>query len=106
MRVTGARNEVMLTVRDYGTGIDEQYQSRLFERFYRTPTADNETISGTGLGLTLVAHFAAGHGGRVTIQSAPAKGSTFTVHLPCAPGEFKPEAFAPALSPAPRVTTA
>ena len=106
VRVTGARNEVMLTVRDYGTGIDEQYQSRLFERFYRTPTADNETISGTGLGLTLVAHFAAGHGGRVTMQSAPGKGSTFTVHLPSAAGALNPEAFAPALRPAPSVTTA
>jgi two-component system phosphate regulon sensor histidine kinase PhoR len=88
VRLTGARNEVMLAVRDYGTGIAEQYHSRLFDRFYRAPTADNDTIQGTGLGLTLVAHFAEGHGGRLSIQSAPGKGSTFTLHLPCTPKEM------------------
>ena len=73
---------VVIGVRDYGTGIPAEYQQRIFERFYRVPTPENERIPGAGLGLTLVAHIAKAHGGEVTVESAPGAGSLFALRLP------------------------
>jgi two-component system phosphate regulon sensor histidine kinase PhoR len=46
------------------------------------PSQENERISGTGLGLTLVQHIAEAHEGRVEVRSEPGKGSTFSLFLP------------------------
>jgi two-component system sensor histidine kinase SenX3 len=66
-------------------GIDPREQERIFEKFYRASTPENEHLSGTGLGLALVDHIAKAHGGRVEVQSALGQGSTFTIHLPLEP---------------------
>jgi two-component system phosphate regulon sensor histidine kinase PhoR len=75
-----------IQVVDRGVGIAPGDHDRVFERFYRAPTAFNQHSPGAGLGLTLVAHIAAAHGGRVQIDSHPGAGSTFTIRLPLARG--------------------
>jgi signal transduction histidine kinase/tetratricopeptide (TPR) repeat protein len=72
----------VIQVIDRGVGIDPKDQARIFEKFYRVPTRENQSLPGTGLGLSLVAHIAKAHGGSVRVESAPGKGSTFSVLLP------------------------
>jgi two-component system phosphate regulon sensor histidine kinase PhoR len=75
-------NEILISVRDQGCGIEKQHLSRLFERFYRVDNARSRQLGGTGLGLAIVKHIAQAHGGHVTVESIPGKGSTFSIHLP------------------------
>jgi signal transduction histidine kinase len=74
--------QATIAVTDRGLGIAAGEQTRIFEKFYRVPSADNQLIPGTGLGLTLVDHVARAHRGRVTLRSAPGEGSTFSIVLP------------------------
>jgi two-component system, OmpR family, phosphate regulon sensor histidine kinase PhoR len=76
-------HEVRVAVRDYGPGIAPEHLPRLTERFYRVDVADSRAQGGTGLGLALVKHILNRHGGRLSIESAPGKGATFTAVLPC-----------------------
>ena len=78
---TGA-DEVVIAVADHGPGIDAEHLPRLFERFYRVDASRGREMGGTGLGLAIVKHVALVHGGWVTVESAPGKGSTFRIHLP------------------------
>jgi PAS domain S-box-containing protein len=71
-----------LVVRDDGYGIPEAEQPKLFTRFFRSSTATERAIQGTGLGLTIVQAIVALHGGRIAITSAPGKGTTVRVTLP------------------------
>ena len=82
VRVEHREGAVAIVVRDYGVGIAAPHQLRLFEAFYRAPTAENDVIPGTGLGLPLVEHIAQAHGGRVRVDSEVGRGSTFTLTLP------------------------
>ncbi len=75
-------NEVLISVTDHGCGIDRDHLPRLFERFYRADKARSRKLGGTGLGLAIVKHIVQAHRGRVSVQSTPGKGSTFTIHLP------------------------
>lgn len=74
--------EARIIVRDNGMGIPKENQSRIFERFYRVDKARSRKLGGTGLGLAIVKHIAKVHGGQATVESAPGKGSSFTIHLP------------------------
>ena len=69
-----------LWVRDLGPGIPADQQERVFERFRRGTEGRGD--SGSGLGLSIVSAIAAGHGGRVMLESEPGAGSTFTIDLP------------------------
>jgi two-component system phosphate regulon sensor histidine kinase PhoR len=69
-------------VRDHGPGIAAEHLPRLTERFYRVDVAESRAQGGTGLGLALVKHILKRHDGRLSIESAPGRGATFTVHLP------------------------
>jgi two-component system phosphate regulon sensor histidine kinase PhoR len=75
-------NEALVAVRDYGPGIAPEHLPRLTERFYRVDVAESRAQGGTGLGLALVKHILHRHRGRLSIDSAPGKGATFTVRLP------------------------
>ncbi|MDO9417340.1 ATP-binding protein [Pararhizobium sp.] len=79
--------EVRIAVRDHGPGIAPEHLPRLTERFYRVDVADSRSQGGTGLGLSLVKHVLARHGGRVSIESKRGDGATFTMHLPLRAGE-------------------
>ena len=74
--------EAQVSVRDYGPGIAPEHLPRLTERFYRVDVAESRAQGGTGLGLALVKHILNRHRGRLTIDSTPGVGATFTVHLP------------------------
>ncbi len=82
IRVYRAGREIRLDFQDEGIGIAEKHIPRLFERFYRVDDARSRRMGGTGLGLAIVKHIALAHGGRVSVQSAQGKGSTFSLHLP------------------------
>ena len=66
---------------DDGVGVPPAEQARIFKSFYRTASAEALT-TGAGLGLALVRHFADAHGGEVSVESAPGRGSVFTIVLP------------------------
>ena len=75
-------SEIIISISDTGIGIPEGKIPRIFERFYRVDKARSKATGGTGLGLSIVRHVAQNHGGRVTVESTPNEGSTFTVYLP------------------------
>jgi two-component system phosphate regulon sensor histidine kinase PhoR len=70
-----------VSVTDHGIGISKREQNRIFDRFYRGGNTAAK-ISGAGLGLALVKHFANAHGGDVTVSSSYGKGSCFAILLP------------------------
>ena len=76
--------EARLTVRDHGPGIAPEHLPRLTERFYRVDPGKSRAQGGTGLGLALVKHIVARHGGRLAIDSRPGEGARFAVTLPAA----------------------
>jgi len=73
---------VRLEVIDHGIGIPENEQPKIFEKFYRVGDPLVHNTKGSGLGLALVRHIAHAHGGEVTVDSAPGRGSKFTISLP------------------------
>ena len=71
-----------LEVSDRGIGIERHEQTRIFEKFYRTCDPLVHNTKGSGLGLSLVRHITHAHGGQVEVESAPGRGSKFTMSLP------------------------
>lgn len=72
---------VELRVEDDGIGIDRTAQAHIFEKFYRVPTGDRHDVKGFGLGLYYVRLIARKHGGEITVESAPGRGSAFNLTL-------------------------
>lgn len=73
---------ITLYVRDQGVGISQADRERIFERFYRVDGTLRRKTQGTGLGLYLTKAIVEAHGGRIWVDSAPGKGSTFYFSLP------------------------
>jgi signal transduction histidine kinase len=73
---------VRFEISDTGIGIPEDERERLFERFFRSQTALERQIQGTGLGLYISKAIVEAHGGRIGVQSEPGEGTTFVVELP------------------------
>jgi signal transduction histidine kinase len=76
-----------IVVRDTGIGIDSADQQRVFDRFYRVDKARSRALGGAGLGLSIVRWIVDVHGGEIRVDSAPGRGSTFTVELPLKPSK-------------------
>ena len=74
-------DNVLLAVSDNGCGIEPAEQTHIFERFYRARKQE-ESVPGSGVGLSLVKEIVTQHGGTIEVASEPGKGSTFTVSLP------------------------
>jgi signal transduction histidine kinase len=71
-----------ISVADRGAGIPPDEATAIFSKFYRGRATKSQPVAGLGLGLSLVEHVMAGHGGRVTVESRPGSGSVFTLSLP------------------------
>ncbi|WP_291958523.1 ATP-binding protein [Chelatococcus sp.] len=80
----GVRDEVEVSIRDFGPGIPPEHLPRLTERFYRVSATDSRQKGGTGLGLAIVKHIVNRHRGQLLIESTYGKGATFRVLLPLA----------------------
>jgi two-component system OmpR family sensor kinase len=79
-----------VSVADDGPGLTSEAAGRVFERFYRADAARNRRDGGSGLGLAIVAALVAGHGGAVSVESAPGAGACFRVELPLADPAAEP----------------
>jgi signal transduction histidine kinase len=82
LRLAARNGDAVIEVADKGLGMEPEEQKHVFEKFYRAPSHESRLIAGTGLGLTLVAHIAKAHGGRVQVESSPGAGSTFSILIP------------------------
>lgn len=73
-------NKLVFSVQDFGKGIDPAFSSKIFERFFQVPGADD--AKGSGLGLAIAKEFIEAQGGTIGVNSAPGKGSRFWFELP------------------------
>lgn len=76
--------EIEFSVRDFGKGIEEIYQKRLFDKYFQVPT-DGNNKSGSGLGLAISKDFIEAESGKIWVESALGEGSKFCFSLPIAP---------------------
>jgi signal transduction histidine kinase len=80
--LSGSAEEIALRVEDTGIGIPEAALEKVFERFYQVDSSLARRFGGAGLGLAVCKSIVEWHGGRITAESAPGRGSCFTVVLP------------------------
>jgi signal transduction histidine kinase/CHASE3 domain sensor protein len=78
----------VMEIQDTGIGIPEAEQGRLFQRFFRSSTATEQAIPGTGLGLVISKAIAEAHGGTIGVISASGEGTCFRVEIPLDPEEI------------------
>jgi signal transduction histidine kinase len=99
--VTADTEGVSIVVEDDGPGVPPELRESIFEPFNRGD-APPDRGAGVGIGLALVARFAAMHGGRAWVQEREGRGASFRVWLPAyAPAEPDPSEMPPAPSQAP-----
>jgi len=72
----------LIIVSDTGIGIPAAAQPHIFDRFYRVDKARSRALGGAGLGLSIARWIVEAHDGRLSVESSPGHGSTFTVELP------------------------
>jgi signal transduction histidine kinase len=82
VEVSEEEKQVAIRVRDHGLGIPRNEQAEVFRKFVRGSEAKGSSVQGTGIGLATVRQIMEAHGGRVTVESEPGAGSTFTLWLP------------------------
>jgi signal transduction histidine kinase len=82
--LTGERQgeQVKVSVIDTGEGIPSKDLPNIFERFYRVDKSRNRATGGSGLGLTIAKRLVEAHGGTISVQSEPGKGSSFSFTIP------------------------
>jgi two-component system, OmpR family, phosphate regulon sensor histidine kinase PhoR len=82
VRVDVSARSAVIEVRDTGFGIAAGDLEQLFQRFFRTQSANDKAIAGTGLGLSIAKAIVDAHEGSIGVQSAEGRGTTFRVELP------------------------
>jgi len=75
--------QAIVSVQDFGIGIDKAYHEKIFERFYQVSNPEEKTYPGLGIGLYISHEIVARHQGRMWVESSKGKGATFFVALPC-----------------------
>lgn len=80
--VVRREQEAVVAVRDTGIGIPAEYQSRVFERFFRVDKSRSKASGGTGLGLSIVKHIAQYHQAAIELESRPGAGTVISVRFP------------------------
>ncbi|MDQ6889068.1 MAG: PAS domain-containing sensor histidine kinase [Bacteroidota bacterium] len=73
-------NSILLSIQDFGIGIEKENQDKIFDRFYRVK--NNSGFGGLGLGLFISAKIIKAHNGDIWVESQPGRGSTFYISLP------------------------
>jgi len=76
------KNEVVIKIKDNGPGINPRYLSKIFEPFFRAPTANEHSVKGHGLGLSFASQVAVLHSGKIHAESEPGQGSSFIITIP------------------------
>ncbi|MFO7445361.1 MAG: HAMP domain-containing sensor histidine kinase [Ignavibacteriaceae bacterium] len=76
------KNFVFVEIQDKGTGISDENQKKIFDKFYRVSEGLVHTTKGTGLGLTIVKHIVDAHKGEIKVKSKPGEGSSFKLMFP------------------------
>lgn len=81
VHVSREQNDGVVKITDYGQGISDKDQMRIFDRFYRVDKARSRNTGGTGLGLAIAKAITDLHGGELTVESKINVGTTFTLKL-------------------------
>lgn len=82
MKLSSRNGTAIVSISDTGIGIPLEDQRQIFDRFYRVDKARSRSLGGAGLGLSIARWIAEAHGGTISVESVPGKGSEFTVELP------------------------
>ncbi|MDZ4794590.1 MAG: chemotaxis protein CheB [Bacteroidota bacterium] len=86
---TAENNQIAVSIKDYGIGIDAEHQQKIFNRFYRAGGKSEESFAGFGIGLFIAKEIIERHNGSISIISEKTKGSTFTFTLPLVTEKIK-----------------
>lgn len=81
LRAAADAGDAVIAVADTGVGVSAQHADRLFDRFYRVDKARSRAAGSAGLGLSIAREIVTAHGGTISIESEPGRGTTFTVRL-------------------------
>jgi PAS domain S-box-containing protein len=82
VRLFREQHQAIVSVQDFGIGIDEAYHQKIFERFYQVTDAEERTYPGLGIGLYISKEILDRHSGRITLESRKGEGATFSIVLP------------------------
>ena len=82
VRLRPAQDAAVVSVQDFGIGIDATHHQRIFERFYQVSDPEERTFPGLGMGLYISHEIVQRHQGRMWVESKKGEGSTFSVTLP------------------------
>jgi two-component system, OmpR family, phosphate regulon sensor histidine kinase PhoR len=82
IELNGDEQNVELSIKDNGIGIPQEYQNKVFEKFFRVPAGDTHNTKGYGLGLSYAAHVVKKHNGIISVDSQPGLGTKFIIILP------------------------
>ncbi len=82
VKVGGSEHHVWVSVKDTGIGIPQEQLPHIFDRFYRVDRARSRALGGSGLGLSIAKEIVMKHGGEISIDSEPGKGTKVLIRLP------------------------
>jgi signal transduction histidine kinase len=85
------QEQVSVSIKDYGIGIDKKFHEKVFDRFYRAEGREEQTYPGFGIGLFIAKEIIQRHGGAIHLTSEKGKGSVFTFTLPIAKKRYNNE---------------
>jgi two-component system CheB/CheR fusion protein len=82
IRIENNTNEIKITIKDFGIGVDPEYQHRIFERFYRVEGEVEKNFAGFGIGLYISAEIVHRHKGKIGVESKKGEGAVFYFTIP------------------------
>ncbi len=82
IRAVATEGKTQIRVQDNGPGIPEEYRRHIFDKFYRIPSVRQSPVKGYGIGLFYVKTMVEKHGGSITVECEPGKGTCFIITLP------------------------